>query len=118
NDGFNQCIGTVTPVVTIQNTGNLTLTAATINYQIDKGSVHTFNWTGSLAPNATASVTLPTANVIGGSHELLAEAMNPNNVPDENPANNSKAGAFRVFEMASNNPFSEDFSNAVFPPAG
>lgn len=53
------CTSPFVPEVQIRNFGTSTLTSANINYQIDNGTVSTFAWTGSLAPNAAEMVTLP-----------------------------------------------------------
>jgi hypothetical protein len=117
NTGFNQCAGTITPIITIRNTGANTLSSATIQYRIDNGNVNTFSWSGSLAPNATASVTLPASAVSNGAHKLMVEALNPNGVADANPANNTKMGSFRALNPVASYPLSENFSSSAFPPA-
>lgn len=114
---FNHCSGTVSPVITIRNTGLNTLTAATIRYRLDN-TLHTHNWTGSLAAGATASVTLPAITAAAGTHKLEVEAVSPNGNTDSNPANNKKMGSFRVMASAAAYPFSETFATATFPPAG
>ena len=114
--GFNHCDLSVTPVITIKNTGSNTITSATISYKIDNGTASTYNWSGSLATGATVSVTLNAMTTTSGSHKLTVEATNANGVADKNPANNTKAGAFRAFGPAVAYPFNEDFSTTTFPP--
>lgn len=114
---FNHCNGTVTPAITIRNTGLNTLTAATIRYRLNN-TLHTYNWTGSLAAGATAAVTLPPVTVSSGNHKLEIEAVSPNGNTDTNPANNKKMGAFRVMAAAAAYPFSETFTATTFPPVG
>ncbi|HTN45691.1 MAG TPA: T9SS type A sorting domain-containing protein [Flavipsychrobacter sp.] len=116
--GYNQCATSITPAITIKNTGANTLTSATINYVVDNGAPVSFNWTGSLASGATATVTLPNSNVASGAHKLSVEATLVNNVADSNPANNKKAGSFRALNPVSVFPFSENFSSTTFPPVG
>ncbi len=118
HDGFNQCTGSITPVVTLRNAGSNTLTSADIHYRIDNGPNNTFSWTGSLTTGAVTSVTLPTVNAANGRHKLTVTALNPNNVADENPANNTKEGSFRTVNPSASFPFNEDFTNNAFPPAG
>jgi hypothetical protein len=118
NPGFNQCAASITPVVSIKNTGANTLTSATINYMVDNGTPVSFTWSGSLTSGATASVTLPASNVSTGAHKLTVEATSPNAVADANPANNKKTGSFRALNPAASFPLTENFTNAVFPPTG
>lgn len=115
---FNQCASSVTPAVELKNAGTATLTAATIQFRIDNGSVSTYNWTGSLAAGAATSVSLPAISTPTGAHELHVEVLDPNGVPDMNPANNAKRGSFRTIDPQVGYPFSEDFAATSFPPAG
>ena len=56
------CTSSDAPVVVIKNYGKINLTSVRINYQVDgTGPVTTFNWTGNLARNQTATVTLATS---------------------------------------------------------
>jgi hypothetical protein len=118
NTGFNQCANSVTPVVVLRNSGANALSSATISYRIDNGTPATFSWTGSLAANATASVTLPAISTPEGDHKLIVWTSNPNGSADSNPANDRKEGAFRTRSTVVNFPFSENFSATTFPPAG
>jgi hypothetical protein len=88
------CTATVTPQVTITNSGTSTLTALTINYGFDGPTNLTFNWTGSLAQYQTTVVTLPTATLAGGNHTFNAIISNPNGAADENATNNTIASSF------------------------
>ena len=88
------CTATVTPQVTITNSGTSTLTALTINYGFDGPTNLTFNWTGSLAQYQTTVVTLPTATLAGGNHTFNAIISNPNGAADENASNNTIASSF------------------------
>lgn len=88
------CTSTVTPQVTISNSGTSTLTAVTINYGFDGATNLTYNWTGSLAQYQTAVVTLPSATLAGGNHTFSAVVSNTNGAADENAANNTIATSF------------------------
>lgn len=116
--GFNQCAATITPTVTLKNAGANLLTNATINYRVDNGPVSTYSWTGSLAANATAPVTLNPISATDGGHKLKVWVSNPNAGTDPNPANDGKEGAFRVRFPVVSYPFSEDFNAGTFPPTG
>lgn len=81
---------TVSPVVTIKNTGaSTTLTSATIYYNVDNGTWSSTPWTGSLAPGATANVTLPAISVAAGEHLITDSVAMPNGMNDVNPVNNA-----------------------------
>lgn len=54
-----QCTSTLTPSVEIQNKGQATLTSLPITYSINGGTPQVYNWSGSLAPLARTTVTLP-----------------------------------------------------------
>ncbi|MES2397495.1 MAG: T9SS type A sorting domain-containing protein [Bacteroidota bacterium] len=115
---FNQCNTSITPMVTLLNSGSDTLKSATINYQIDNGTVYTFNWTGSLVTGINANVTLPAITATIGEHKLSAFTTNPNSNTDLNSLNDKKEGSFRIINSTFSFPFSEGFSSSTFPPAG
>jgi hypothetical protein len=74
------------PVVMIRNLGALPLTACDIVYGIKGGVQQTFNWTGNLFFNETATVTLPsiTWGSAGGTPDVFeAWVTNPNNGSDD-----------------------------------
>ncbi|MDC0303399.1 Omp28-related outer membrane protein [Flavobacteriales bacterium] len=53
------CESEISPMVTIQNMGNETMTNLAIAYSVNGGPATTYNWTGSLATASTEDVTLP-----------------------------------------------------------
>lgn len=113
------CSTTFTPTVTIKNYGTSTLTSTTINYQVDAGpTVNTYNWTGSLASNATAVVTLPSVTTTAGAHTFTAYTSSPNSGTDGNGSNDSYSSSFSVIANGQNLPFSEGFEGTTFAPAG
>lgn len=91
------CGAQVTPVVSIQNNGQQTLTSATITYGFDGNLNQTFNWTGNLPQWQSTVVTLPTASLSAGAHTFGANVSNPNvGQTDENNNNNSVSSSFNV----------------------
>lgn len=96
------CASSVDPEVTLKNEGTNTLTSVTINYDIDAGPNNVFNWTGSLAPGANTTVTLPTITTTSGAHVLNASTSLPNGNADSNPGNDAAAGNFTT--MANGQP--------------
>ena len=54
-DSTTICDDPFVPEVVLENFGATALTSATINYQVNTGTIGTFAWTGSIAPGATAT---------------------------------------------------------------
>ena len=79
----NICGSTETPVVTLANFGTNSLTTASIQYNIDGGSVSTFNWAGTLANNESENVALPDITITTGNHTFSVTITNPNGVTDQ-----------------------------------
>ncbi len=89
------CSSQFTPQVTIKNSGLTTLTSATITYNLNGGANQVYNWTGSLATNASQVVTLPSMTITGtGSNTFNATVSNPNGQTDGNAANDVIATSF------------------------
>ncbi|MGQ9864058.1 MAG: choice-of-anchor J domain-containing protein [Bacteroidia bacterium] len=77
------CTGSnITPTVQLQNRGSNNLTSAQIVYRLDQSTWNTLNWTGNLAPNATANVNLPPISPAPGWHTFTALSQNPNGSSD------------------------------------
>ena len=84
-----QCSGTVTPSVTVINSGSTVLTAAAIHYGYDGDFSQTYNWNGSLNQFQNSVVSLPSATLSGGDHVFNAYVTNPNAGTDENHNNDT-----------------------------
>jgi hypothetical protein len=112
------CSTTFTPSITIKNFGTSTLTSATISYQVDAATPSTYAWTGSLATNATATVTLPSVTTTAASHTFTAAISNPNSGTDGNATNNSATSNFTVVANGQNLPFTQGFEGTTFVPTG
>jgi hypothetical protein len=113
------CANTGVPEVVIKNYGKLNLTSVRINYQLDgAGPVTTFNWTGNLARNQTATVALPLASFgIAGAHSINAYTTLPNNVADQDPTNDGQVKAFSTYQVVPlPGSITEEFSSSTFPP--
>ncbi|MCE3297352.1 MAG: hypothetical protein K0R65_3066 [Crocinitomicaceae bacterium] len=109
------CAGSITPKVIIKNRGTSALTSATINYQVDNGTVVTFSYTGSLASGATATVTLPAFTSYLGNHTFKAYSTLPNGAADPEPDRDTVEITFMV-SKGLNAPYTQDFEADVFPP--
>ncbi len=86
--------GNIAPKLKITNNGASTATSFTVNYNIDGGANQTFNWTGSIATNATAEIEVAAIeNLSEGNHTLNVEIVQAN---DANLFNNSSSSNFSV----------------------
>jgi len=109
------CSNPFAPAVVIRNFGTNTLTSATINYRVDAGTVNTFAWTGSLAANATATVTLPNVTVANNTNFVFrAWTSNPNSTTDPNMANDTSAATSR-YNLPLGVPYAEAFNAGTLP---
>ena len=85
------CDPNITPSVTIQNSGSMTITSATVSYTINGGTPVSQNWTGSLNAGQTATVTFPQVTLSSGANEIIGLIDNPNGSVDYAALNNSSA---------------------------
>ncbi|MNK24859.1 Protease 1 precursor [compost metagenome] len=109
------CAGPITPSVQLKNRGGNNLTSATISYKIDNGTPVTFNWTGNLAPSATATVALPAFTAPLGMHSFRAYSTLPNGVADPYTAHDTSGIDFVVSNGIMPN-YTENFEGQSFPP--
>lgn len=89
----NLCAEDFSPKVTFKNDGNEPITSAVINYSLNGGAPVDFNYTGNLAPNASETITFPSASLsVGQTNTLAFEITDVNNGAfDFNTMNNSTA---------------------------
>ena len=78
-------------IVSLYNRGNTTMTAATLSYNMDGGTAYTQNWTGSLAPNKFAYVTLTNTTTSG---TLNVSVTSVNGTTDQRASNNTASKTF------------------------
>lgn len=90
--------------VLLYNRGTSLLTSATISYSINGGSTQTQNWTGSLAQNQSASVTLLNTNAYGN---LICTITSANGGTDQRSSNNAATGTFASPVMPENYNFTQ-----------
>ena len=115
NPKGDNCVGSITPSVTLKNRGSNALTSATISYTIDNGTPTTFSWTGNLASGATTNVTLPAFTTTSGQHFIKAYSTLPNGSADQAAAYDTSGIGFMVSPGISA-PFTETFDGGTFPP--
>jgi hypothetical protein len=87
---------TIEPEVVLTNTGTVALTSAEIAYHADNQADVVYNWTGNLAPNQSATLTLPQITLATGNHTLHASINTVNGVEDMAPSNDTRSLAFSV----------------------
>lgn len=112
-----ECSTSFSPIVVLQNKGIGTLTAVTINYQIDNGIINTYSWTGSLGRLEREEITLPTLSTTSGSHTFTAYTSAPNGNTDTYTANDQQAKSINVL-VKGGNALAEGFEGATYPPFG
>ena len=92
------CGGTITPTITVSNNGTTALTSFTVNYNIDAGANQSFNWTGTIASDASLTINLPAiAAPSDGDHTINAEIDLAN---DANNFNNANSSTFKIVQNA------------------
>jgi parallel beta-helix repeat protein len=83
--------------IRIRNPGNNTITAATVNYKVNGGTATTINWTGTLLPCDTVTVTFTGANqynfASGGTYAIQAYTSGVNSTTDPNASNDTINGS-------------------------
>ena len=85
------------PSIFIYNSGNETLTSATISYNLDGATNTNFNWTGSLLQGESDVISIPSYGVLsGGTHGFSTSVYNPNGNTDENSANDTYVFNFSI----------------------
>lgn len=78
-------------VISLYNRGTSTLTSAVISYNMDGGTAYTYNYSGNLAPNKFAYITLPNTNVNG---TLNTSVTSVNGATDQRTTNNTASKTF------------------------
>ncbi len=75
---------TITPAITIKNSGNADLSSLDIVYDVNGGAAQTYSWTGSLSTFESTTVTLdPITFIAVASNTLNINLENPNGSTDE-----------------------------------
>jgi len=84
------CDPYLTPSVTIENAGSLTITSADVAYTLNGGTPVSQAWSGSISAGQTATITFP-QTTISGSTQFIATVTNPNGTADYNGMNNTSS---------------------------
>jgi len=84
-----RCGNSLEPNITISNYGNVELNNLTIEYSINEETLNTFEWTGKLTFNESATIQLPAISYEAlESNQLKINLLNPGAVVDNNQENN------------------------------
>jgi hypothetical protein len=111
------CSPVVTPGVMIKNYGSANLTSLQIKAQVDNGAAVTYNWTGNLAPLATATVNITAITAASGNHDLKIYVSSPNGAADGRNTNDTLTTSFAILSPVTG-PIVEGFESTAFPPTG
>ena len=107
------CQAAITPKIELENVGTATMTSANLTITLD-GQTSTFDWTGSLARNAKATVTLPAINITtGGTHSYSVTINQVNGAADSDPVMNTISKDFNVSLNPTSTTVNEDFSSGI-----
>ena len=87
------------PVVRIQNNGSATISSVSLLYGLQSGLQKTFQWSGTLLPGASTSVTLPSIGVNAGSQVMEFRVIGSDDVL----VNNYISSGFKVNNSSSTN---------------
>ncbi len=90
------CSTSFSPSVILKNMGTATMTSAVISYDVDGGAAQTFNWNGSLATGASATVNLPAISATAGNHVLNYSIASVNGGADGFAGNSTKQTDFSI----------------------
>ena len=116
-NGDVQCVSSFTPVITVRNSGNVTINSLQINVSVDNASPTTITWTGSIPYATSQSIALPEIFADPGNHSLIIYSTMPNGVNDENGLNDTLRSNFKIVSPVSTD-ISEGFDSTNFPPDG
>jgi hypothetical protein len=88
------CSGEIVPSIRVQNFGTVTLTSATISYDIDGGTSTDYPWIGNLANGEFVDIDLSVITASGGEHDFNVSIASPNGNADERSCNDVTSATF------------------------
>ncbi len=90
------CAETFDLDIDVTNFGVNTLTSVDVIVELNGDPFSTINWTGSLAPGATATETINLTGLMNGVNTVTARTENPNGIGDQITSNDNSSGSFSV----------------------
>lgn len=122
------CGNTVSPKIKVQNLGGIELTSFDVEYSVNGGDVHVYNWTGSIQFLSNAVIDLPeiSAAINPTDNEIEVNITNTNGEEDSNPDNNTltknfdspQTGEEVVMESYLGSQYAEELSWILYDPSG
>lgn len=113
------CAATMNPTVDLTNGGSSTLTSCDLNLSYDGGANQVQSWSGSLAPGATTSVSIPQATGLSnGFHKISCYPSSPNGISTFSYAIHTKTFNYITYPSAGALSVTQNFASTTFPPAG
>ncbi len=110
------CSSSYKPIITIKNVGTDNITSFTITAKFGTGPAVVSNWTGTIAPQATADIILNAMPLNPGTNSnLIVFTSNPNGAADQKISNDTGHLGGVVFPLVTL-PYAEGFENVSFPP--
>lgn len=113
---FYSCSTTHTPAISVRNAGTNSISTMTIVPVLDAVPGTPYAWSGSLAPGATATITMPSVTTTVGNHTYSTNVSFVNGTTDDYASDNSKNGSFAVSTTVVPAPIVQTFSLSTFPP--
>jgi Pregnancy-associated plasma protein-A/Secretion system C-terminal sorting domain len=111
------CTNSFRPSASFKNVGTDIVTSFTVNARFGNGAIVTTNWTGTLAPQNSVTISLNPMNLnAGANNNLSVFTTNPNSAADQKPVNDTGKLASVFYPLVSL-PFTEGFEATGFPPA-
>jgi hypothetical protein len=110
------CSNAYEPVVNVSNNSDDAVNELGFTYSVDGGADAVYNWTGTIAANASADITLPEVTLgAGASHDINVKVAGVD-VIDLNMVNNNITGDISVLDAVAVS-VEQDFQDTDFPPA-
>ncbi|MBI5539495.1 MAG: T9SS type A sorting domain-containing protein [Bacteroidia bacterium] len=106
----------ISPIVIIKNLGTDPLTSATVNYQIDGGTIISQQWTGNLSTFAGDTITFPAITITSGSHTIHSFTTNPNGSTDGYTANDELIRTYTANVASITSDFSANLTSSCQTP--
>jgi hypothetical protein len=92
----------VIPVIDVKNNGVKEINNFRVYYSLNTGSVNYYDWSGILPSGASVTINLPEIEIAAGKGNFKAYTSNPNNLPDENPVNDTLQSQFMADTIIEN----------------
>ena len=112
------CSGSIIPKVRISNNGLDTLTSVKVGMTVNGGPAVIVNVTTVLPIGFSTVVSFPATTLSNGQQTLKFFTQDPNNLPDQVPANDTLTLTLMVAGPAITGPIVEGFESPAFPTQG